>query len=420
MNNRVIVNDIHIEENKFSCDFSAYGEIEKCFLKNRFEAEYNFDLTSIPKSILIIPFLGDILPLIWLYQAELIVDEVDADFLREIEKAKNGFREMYPMLSFGGEILTRTVKNNSLSDCKKVGCFFSGGVDAFATLYSHLDEKPLLITIWGSDIKLDDIEGWNNVECHVKKTAEDFGLEYTRIKSNFRGVINEKIANQKVKKSGDGWWHGFSCGMGLICHAAIIAYKYGLKSVYIASSFPAYLKGQYTCGSDPIIDNHIDYAGCSTVHDGYEMNRQQKVQYILERSKYYGIKPHLRVCWESRGGKNCCHCEKCYRTILEIVSENGDPNELGFIWNRDLLKKCREDFEKRIDLPKSRINGVYKDISNAFETKFSGDRKDYEWLFGDNLKKMNDTPIRRFKRSFLYRGGRKVFRKINKRISGTR
>ena len=38
----------------------------------------------------------------------------------------------------------------------------------------------------------------------------------------------------------------------------------------------------------------------------------------------------LRVCWESAGGSNCCHCEKCLRTILAIYAEGADPRDFGF------------------------------------------------------------------------------------------
>ena len=38
----------------------------------------------------------------------------------------------------------------------------------------------------------------------------------------------------------------------------------------------------------------------------------------------------LHVCWQSQSGGNCCHCEKCYRTIAGIIAENADPNTFGF------------------------------------------------------------------------------------------
>ena len=38
----------------------------------------------------------------------------------------------------------------------------------------------------------------------------------------------------------------------------------------------------------------------------------------------------LRVCWESDDGNNCCHCEKCYRTIISIIAEKENPIDYGF------------------------------------------------------------------------------------------
>lgn len=51
----------------------------------------------------------------------------------------------------------------------KVATFFSGGVDAFSTLISHIDETPELFTLWGNDILYDNQSGWKNVEKHIEK-----------------------------------------------------------------------------------------------------------------------------------------------------------------------------------------------------------------------------------------------------------
>ena len=73
-----------------------------------------------------------------------------------------------------------------------------------------------MLTLWGSDIKIDDQLGWNNVRKHVDETAMMFGLEKIYIKTNFRTFINEGMLNLLVVQSGDSWWHGFQHGIGLI------------------------------------------------------------------------------------------------------------------------------------------------------------------------------------------------------------
>ncbi|HIX19325.1 MAG TPA: hypothetical protein H9862_01830 [Candidatus Akkermansia intestinigallinarum] len=153
--------------------------------------------------------------------------------------------------------------------------FFSGGVDAFTTLIRHHEEKPILLTLRGSDIKLSDEAGWQVVHQHTLETAEQFNLpEPVFITSNFRTFLREGELTNLVKASGDNYWHGYQCGIGLIGHAAPIGYARRLKTVYIASSNTANVK--VICASGPTIDNKVQWTPTSIVHDAYEWDRQQK------------------------------------------------------------------------------------------------------------------------------------------------
>ena len=139
-----------------------------------------------------------------------------------------------------------------------------------------------------------------------------------------------------VRIYGEDWWHGFQHGIGLICLSAPIAFCKHLKTVYIASTN---VKGHHaTCASDGSIDNYVRFGGTQVVHAQFEMSRQQKIALIVDYCKKEGRRIKLRVCWRSKGGYNCCHCEKCYRTIFAIVAEGGDPKEYGFnMTNKDFL-----------------------------------------------------------------------------------
>ena len=129
----------------------------------------------------------------------------------------------------------------------------------------------------------------------------------------------------------------------------------GWDKVFIASSITEKLKDKYAyaCVSVPSIDNRLCFCGCRTVHDGYEWDRQQKVAYLVSRFDNFYQPLKLRVCWESGGGENCSHCEKCYRTILELVSEGADPNEYGFAWDIEAIRRCKYEmlYEIKISNP---------------------------------------------------------------------
>lgn len=56
-----------------------------------FFCEYSEDISNTPQSIAVIPFIVQVLPIIWLFDATLIVDELDKHFYDCMEKIKEGY-----------------------------------------------------------------------------------------------------------------------------------------------------------------------------------------------------------------------------------------------------------------------------------------------------------------------------------------
>ena len=154
----------------------------------------------------------------------------------------------------------------------------------------------------------------------------------------------------------------------MISLASPVSFVEKWQKVYIASSFSVDSEGMFTGGSIPSIDNNLYFGGCRTVHDGYELNRQQKTLYLSQECKKRNQIPYLRVCWESTGGRNCSHCEKCYRTILGLVAEGEDPNSYGFVWNKNSIKRCKKDLTQRIMIYEYDYHPIQKRmIENAYK-----------------------------------------------------
>lgn len=372
--------------------YSVTGEWAKYFSDQRTSfIEYDSDISCVPDSVLAIPFVCNILPALWLCDAELFVNSLDWDFLENLPFVKEGYCKMYPMLNFGGIIHAKTEKVKPVKSSKTSACFFSGGVDAHTTLFRHLDEKPDLLTIWGCDVKLSDQVGWNNVVEHVTNTADTYGVNFHGIKSDFLSVLHESKLNKLVRLTGTGWWFGFQHSISIISHAAPLAFIFGWERVFIASSFTKEFKDVCTCASDPSIDNHLCFCGCRTVHDGYEWDRQQKVAYLVSCYKKFQKPLKLRVCWESEGGDNCSHCEKCYRTILELVSEGADPNEYGFSWSVEDIRRCRYEILYRIRLSKLFTEFFYLPIQKRFRENRENINhyEEYGWLIEYDFSKFN-------------------------------
>ena len=266
-----------------------------------------------------------------------------------------------------------------------------------------------MLTMWGADVKLEDVEGWNRVKAHLEQTAQDFDIQFVTIKSAFHKFLDEGVLSKKVAVSGDDWWHGFQHGLGMYSHGAPLAYTLGIKHIYFASSFTAADKGKVTCASDPTVDNFVRFCGVSIVHDGYEYTRQMKVHNITEFVRQTGQIIPLRVCWESEGGSNCCHCKKCWRTILAIYAEGENPNKYGFDYSKEQLKLLAKKMRYGEDRMFSKLR--YAPIQKSMINNCQKNDLPYEirWFYDADMNHLGEAPIWR-------KIGRKIKRAIKRVI----
>lgn len=349
--------------------------------QNVFWIEYTENISIVPTSIAVVPFVCNVLPIIWLTNSSLVLPELDKTFYKSIEEFERGYIEMYPMLSFKGQLEIKNIVDNSYLPDGGNAAFFSGGVDAFTTLICHRSEHPTLITLRGADVKLDDTEGWANVYNHLQNTVKQFNLpKPICVTSNFRTFIDEGRLSQLVVKSNDGWWHGFQHGIGILSQAAPIAYIRHLAIIYIASSNTK--EEITTCASDPTIDNYIRYGKTIVVHDQYEKNRQKKIETIVDYCKETNQTIDTRVCWISRGGKNCCHCEKCLRTMYAFMAEGESPKKFGFNYKNDDLSNSQSIIREALYNTNDTVRGNWKYTINRFnETGAYKDDPRINWVY---------------------------------------
>lgn len=324
------VGKITVSQYRAEVNFEVSDNLKHIFRKdNSFWVEYSDDISQVPESVLVVPFLCNVLPIAWLTDSVLSVPKLDRHFYESIPDILKGYKELSPMLNFRGGVEVGEIVDHVWAPSEKVAAFFSGGVDAFSTLIAHMEERPRLMTVWGADLKLNDEVGWNVVKSHVEETVQQFNLEKPLyIKTNFRTFFDDKPLGEIVKECGSGWWYAYQCGMGLIGLSAPVAYLEHWRMVYIASSYPEGVK--IICASDPSIDNMIHFCNVNVLHDQRDYDRQMKITSIVDLARKGGQKVQPRVCWMTRGGRNCCKCEKCLRTIYGFLAEGAVPGEYGF------------------------------------------------------------------------------------------
>lgn len=331
--NRIIVNDIEITNNRARYIYTVSSNISDYFHPNvEYWIQYDFSLTTIPKSVLIIPFLCNVLPISWLLDAEIICDEVDEDFFNCVNEIKQSYKSIYENIDLCGKLSpTKIRKNSSEKRVHSSASFYSGGVDAIYSALSHMEEKPLLISVLGVDIRINDTGSWNKVESENFDFANRIGVPFCTVKSSFRDAVNEGQLSKYVQNYNKkyNYYTNFQFGISTLALAAPICAYYGMKKVYFPSGWSSAKDFGIDAGAECIISK-VKFADSEAICDGDEKDRQDKVVAITEFHKRNDKEIQLRVCWKSNTGENCCKCEKCLRTIAGIKLTGENPIDYGF------------------------------------------------------------------------------------------
>lgn len=239
--------------------------------------------------------------------------------------------------------------------------------------------------IWGSDIWLEDIDGWTTAKKNIEEIAQKFNKKIIIIKSNFRKNINELELNRVYEKElGDNWWHGVEHGLALLGHIAPLTQHYDLKTHYIPATHTATAQN-VKCGSYPTIDENFKASSTNVIHDGFNYTRLAKVKNIIKVLKENNLKINFRTCYNERGSLiNCCNCEKCYRTIMELVAIGENPNNYGYKYTQEIVDKIKKllttkEYEHSTDV------AYWQEIQKELHKNKYYDKINLDWLKNLNL-----------------------------------
>lgn len=298
---------------------------------------------------------------------------------------------MYPFIEFKGEIICKNIVDYTYDVQNNSVALFSLGLDSTNTVISNLDKNLTLVSLHGSDIPLNEDEGFENFSSAVNSFASRICSEVIYVKSNFRENLHYKNLDAtlpgEMKKS---WWHQFQHGIAIISHAAIVAYFKKSKNIFIASSLSdqsaKFNNVKYDrCASSPIIDNNFKFSNCSVIHDGYEYERIDKLKNVIRYAREHDP-VFLRVCFTSKKGYNCSRCDKCSRSILGLISENEDPKDYGFKVNETTLPNIKKNLDN-LKMGKQTRGWSHINFRNYFwmnlQENFIKNSEKYE--FGDDV-----------------------------------
>lgn len=348
------IKNIKIENygQKVLYDYDISPDIKQYFNENFF-IEYDIDVSDVPKSILVIPFVANLLPISWFVGFDIVLDNLDFEFYNCISTIKEVFANEFPqILKNKSQVICANLEKNH-SSTEKSAMLFSGGVDAYATYLKNKSNNPDLILIRGAEIPVDDKVQWERAKYNVESEAFLLNNFKHYISMNCREFYSYRVLELVT---GGGWWGVIQHGLCLICALAPISQKLGYGTVKIAATHSNQFRMFW--GSMPEIDENIRWADTKVRHDGFDMSRMDKVEFIVNNAKHLNKKFTLRVCYsEFNSDINCSECEKCLRTMTAIAILNENPNKYGF------------KFTKKF----------YNDVENLLKNGFSTEGIRYAW-----------------------------------------
>lgn len=198
-----------------------------------------------------------------------------------------------------------------------VGTAFSGGVDSFHTLLTHLGDGEvlapyrishcLMINGFDADTDLEDGGHFARLQRLYEPVMERHGLELVVVRTNLLEFHGPEIQKQSFA--------AFVTAPALVLGGLFARF-------YVPSSYRFTSLGSFPDGSHPMFDHLLATEAMETIHDGGHLSRIEKTVALSSWPESYDL---LRVCSAPTGVQadraavaNCCTCEKCVRTMATL------------------------------------------------------------------------------------------------------
>lgn len=333
-----LIKTLTITKNGISIEVDP--EFKADYLKSNFFIEYldnTIDLRQIDSSLLVMPFIMNVISIIWFSGKTYIVDALDEDLARSLCIIRQVFRLIYPNVSWDGQVIAKKLVKNSIvtpselaNDRPTFAMMFSGGLDSLCTSLRYQDQKQLLITAFGHyDTPLQDAHLWNNIRNMMTNFARQYGHENAFFKSNYHDILNLEKLNQLSPRITN-WRIEAVEGLGWAGLVAPLLVAKGCTKLLIASSSD--LWHPFPLAANPFVDDNISFAGITVKHDAFDVTRVNKCDFIANFCNQNNLSElFVRVCQHEKEGKNCSKCDKCLRTILDFLAVGENPQRFGFV-----------------------------------------------------------------------------------------
>ncbi len=260
---------------------------------------------------------------------------VDPMLLENCQTLLEIWRSWYPRLS--NIEIDVPVSHRPVSTDGRTMAFFSGGIDSFSTLLQADDdpnEYDDFVFVWGFDIPRDNARAFRRYWHKIRKLGDELGKSFFYVATNLRETRFREAD-----------WAGLYHGAALASIGLALEKRYA--RILISATHRAGDVQHW--GSHPDTDPLCSTSKTEVVHYGGERSRVQKTARVARSAPALD---NLRVCAHSRSDENCSHCNKCYRTMINLEL-------LG------ALERCTRFDRSQFSI--ERIASLYSDSENAMK-----------------------------------------------------
>lgn len=307
-------------------------------------------------------------------------------------------------------------------DAKRAAMFLSGGVDSLSTLRLNRLDFPLdhprsirdSIVVHGFDISGtrqmgDQTDLFKRALEALAPVAAESGVSLIPVTTNIRHLDDDV----------DFWMYEFH-GAALAAVAHSLANRLG--TVNIASTYD--IRNMKPWGSHPLLDPNYSSTDLQIRHDSDRLSRLDKVRVL---ASWDTALCNLRSCTENDPFVlNCGKCEKCVRTMLELLAVGKLSQSTAFEANDVTVEMLRPIyFTNRYqescycEVIEPLLAQGRSDLTNLIQAKSEEFQQHLKWTEERDWKGVVKRLDRKHLGSMLYRSYEK-FRTLTKRIEPTR
>jgi len=291
------------------------------------EEEFGNDISCNPHSFLV----GCIIPAMHFGEKRILLNAEICPSLREglqtvMSLMKEWSNGEYKPLSIEAKTYSTVAHLNKQ---RRAGLFLSGGIDSLAALrankQNYLEEHPGSIKdcllVHGFDIGGVIERGmkyhvFDRARAALSAVAKDANVTLIPVYTNIRHLCDER----------DLWLDKF---FGAVLASVGHAFASRLNLVYIASSYD--IPNLVPCGSHPLLDPEYSSFDLRIKLLGLSLSRLEKLRLVADWDVAF---QNFRVCLANVADRlNCGKCEKCVRTMTELVAIGALDKTHAFVGN---------------------------------------------------------------------------------------